>query len=231
MSANVLPIAIAGIGESRVGRVPDRTTLQLQTDATMAALEDAGLQLFDIDGLLTTPVRVEQWGMPCGVVASHLGIRPKFLSTVDLAGASGCAMIHQAALAIASGQADTMLCVAGQNLLSNRSRADAVKSMAEGGTAHPQFEVPYVGERQREDRGDHHAHAADVQAVVERLAHQREVEERLEMRQREAAIAGECGVNDGEDRDHQEDEQEQRDDERERGLGEGEAPGQYRNRR
>lgn len=143
MSANVLPIAIAGIGESRVGRVPDRTTLQLQTDAIMAALEDAGLQLFDIDGLLTTPVRVEQWGMPCGVVASHLGIRPKFLSTVDLAGASGCAMIHQAALAIASGQADTMLCVAGQNLLSNRSRADAVKSMAEGGTAHPQFEVPY----------------------------------------------------------------------------------------
>ena len=45
-----------------------------------------------------------------------------------------------------------------------------------------------VGERQREDRGDHHAHAADVQAVVERLAHQREVEERLEVRQREAAV-------------------------------------------
>ena len=120
MSANVLPIAIAGIGESRVGRVPDRTALQLQTDATRAALEDAGLRLSDIDGLLTTPVRVDHWGMPCGVVANYLGIRPKFLSTVDLAGASGCSMVHQAALAIASGQADTILCVAGQNLLEAR---------------------------------------------------------------------------------------------------------------
>ena len=143
MSGHRLPVAIAGIGESKLGRVPDRTALQLQTDATVAALEDAGLALSDIDGVLTTPVRVDHWGMPCGVVASHLGIRPKFLSTVDLAGASGCAMIHQAALAVASGQADTVLCVAGQNLLSNRSRADAVRSMAEGGTAHPQFEVPY----------------------------------------------------------------------------------------
>jgi acetyl-CoA acetyltransferase len=138
-----LPIAIAGIGESKVGRVPGRSALQLQSDATVAALEDAGLKLADLDGLLTTPVRVDQWGMPCGIVANHLGIRPKFLSTVDLAGASGCAMIHQAALAIASGQAETILCVAGQNLLSNRSRADAVKSMAEGGAAHSQFEVPY----------------------------------------------------------------------------------------
>ena len=78
---------------------------------------------------------------------------------------------------------------------------------------------------QREDRGDHHAHAADVQAVIERLAHQREVVERLKVRQREAAVAGECGVDDSEDGDRQEDEQEQRDDERERSLGEGKAPG------
>jgi len=138
-----LPVAIAGIGESKVGRVPGRTALQLQTDAALAALADAGLALADIDGLVTTPVRVESWSMPCGVVANHLGIRARFLSTVDVAGASGCSMIHQAALAVASGQATAVLCVAGQNLLSNRTRSDAVRSMAEGGAAHPQFEVPY----------------------------------------------------------------------------------------
>ena len=44
-------------------------------------------------------------------------------------------MIHQAAMAIASGQCSTVLCVAGQNLLSHGSRAKAVKSMAEGGSA------------------------------------------------------------------------------------------------
>jgi acetyl-CoA acetyltransferase len=138
-----LNAAIVGIGESRVGRVPDRSALQLQTDAAQAALTDAGLRMSDIDGLLTTPVRVEHWNMPCGVVAHHLGIHPSYLATVDLAGASGAAMIHQAAMAIAAGQCTTVLCVAGQNLLSHTTRSSAVKKMAEGGSAHPQFEVPY----------------------------------------------------------------------------------------
>ena len=138
-----LNAAIAGIGESRVGRVPDRSALQLQTDAAQAALNDAGLRMSDIDGLLTTPVRVEHWNMPCGVVAHHLGVRASYLSTVDVAGASGCAMIHQAAMAIAAGQCTTVLCVAGQNLLSHSTRSSAVRKMAEGGSAHPQFEVPY----------------------------------------------------------------------------------------
>jgi acetyl-CoA acetyltransferase len=136
-------IAIAGIGESRLGVVPDRSALQLQSDAANAALRDAGLGIADIDGLITTPVRVASWGMPCGVVASYLGVRPRYLSTLDLAGASGAVMIHHAAMAIDSGQCDTVLCVAGQNLLSNRSRASAVQSMAESGGAHAQFEVPY----------------------------------------------------------------------------------------
>jgi acetyl-CoA acetyltransferase len=138
-----LNAAIAGVGTSRVGQVADRSALQLQADAAQAALADAGLRMTDIDGLLTTPVRVEHWNMPCGVVANHLGVKATYLSTVDVAGASGCAMIHQAAMAVASGQASAVLCVAGQNLLTHGSRAKAVKSMAEGGSAHPQFEVPY----------------------------------------------------------------------------------------
>jgi acetyl-CoA acetyltransferase len=135
--------AIVGIGESRVGRVPGRSSLQLQADAARAALADAGLRMADVDGLMTTPLRVERWNMPAGVVAHHFGIKPAYLSTVDLAGASGVAMISQAVQAIEARLCNTVLCVAGQNLLSHRSRDDAVKSMAEGGSAHPQFEVPY----------------------------------------------------------------------------------------
>jgi len=134
---------IVGIGESQIGRVPGRSSLQLQAHAAVAAAADAGLAIGDIDGLLTTPLRVERWNMPAGVVAHNLGIRPRFLSTVDLAGASGVAMIHQAVMAVESGQCDVALCVAGQNLLSHQSRDQAVKSMAESGSAHPQFEVPY----------------------------------------------------------------------------------------
>ncbi len=134
---------ISGIGESRVGRVPGRSALQLQADAALAAAADAGIAFHDIDGLMTTPLRVERWNMPAGVVAHQLGLKPNYLSTVDLAGASGVAMISQAVQAIEAGLCHTVLCVAGQNLLSHKSRADAVKSMAEGGSAHPQFEVPY----------------------------------------------------------------------------------------
>lgn len=135
--------AIVGIGESQVGRVPERSSLQLQADAACAALSNAGLMVSEIDGLMTTPLRVEHWNMPAGVVAHYLGVKPAYLSTVDLAGASGVAMISQAVQAIETGLCHTVLCVAGQNLLSHRSRGDAVKSMAEGGSAHPQFEVPY----------------------------------------------------------------------------------------
>ncbi len=143
MSQTTKKAAIVGIGESKLGRVPNRTSFQLQADAALAALDDAGLRMSDIDGLLTTPMRVQYLGMPCGVVASQLGIRPRHLATVDVAGASGCSMIEQAVAAIEEGRCTTVLCVAGQNMLSHGSRATAVQAMAESGVAHPQFEVPY----------------------------------------------------------------------------------------
>ena len=171
---------IVGIGESRVGRVSGRSALQLQSDAVLAAVADAGIKFDDIDGLLTTPVRVEHWNMPSGVVANNLGIRPRFLSTVDLAGASGVAMVHQAVMAVESGQCDIALCVAGQNLLSHRSRDEAVKSMAESGSAHPQFEVPYgpvvpslyalIAQRHMHEYGATPAQLAEVAVTMRRHA-------------------------------------------------------------
>jgi acetyl-CoA acetyltransferase len=135
--------AIAGVGESPLGSVPGMGPLQLQRAAAQAALADAGLTLADVDGLLTTPIRVAQWAMPVGMVAQELGLRPGYLATLDVAGASGTAMVHHAAMAVATGQAHTVLCVAGQNQLSHASRGAAVQQMADAGWAHPQFEAPY----------------------------------------------------------------------------------------
>ena len=135
--------AIAGVGESPLGSVPGMGPLQLQRAAAQAALADAGLTLADVDGLLTTPIRVAQWAMPVGMVAQELGLRPAYLATLDVAGASGTAMVHHAAMAVATGQAHTVLCVAGQNQLSHASRGAAVQQMADAGWAHPQFEAPY----------------------------------------------------------------------------------------
>lgn len=138
-----LNAAIVGIGESAVGRVAHLDALGLQRMAALAALEDAGLAFADIDGLLTTPIRVENWAMPCGVVSEGLGLNPRYLATLDLAGASGVAMAHHAAMAVATGQCETVLCVAGQNMLSFSAQGAAVQKLADGGWAHPKFEAPY----------------------------------------------------------------------------------------
>lgn len=133
---------IAGVGEStRLGVVPDRSPLQLMAEAARAALEDCGLTLSDVDGFITTPLRVTPMNPPAGLVASAFGLQPSWLTTMDLAGASGTAMVQQAAAAIAAGQCRTVLCVGGQNLLSHGSRGSAVQAMAQSGVAHPQFEV------------------------------------------------------------------------------------------
>ena len=134
---------ISGVGESPVGRVEHLDALGLQRAAALAALDDAGLTLADVDVLLTTPIRVENWAMPCGRVADALGIHPGYLATLDVAGASGVGMIHHAAMAIATGQCQTVLCVAGQNLLSFNSRGAAVQKMADAGWAHPDLEAPF----------------------------------------------------------------------------------------
>jgi 3-oxoacyl-[acyl-carrier-protein] synthase III len=44
--------AIVGVGETAVGKLPDRTTLTIQLDAVRLALRDAGLGPSDVDGLL-----------------------------------------------------------------------------------------------------------------------------------------------------------------------------------
>lgn len=143
MSAALRHAAIAGIGESRLGRVPGMPALELMRAAAEAALADAGLGWGDIDGLLTTPLRTEAWAMPCGMVAQGLGLDPRYIATLDVAGASGCSMVMHAAMAVATGQANAVLCVAGQPSLSHKGRDATVKALAGAGWAHPDLEAPY----------------------------------------------------------------------------------------
>ena len=133
---------IAGVGESPLGKTPQFTPLALQRMAAIKALDDAGLKITDVDGLISCPLRVQTWAMPSAVVAKGLGISPSYLSTMDMGGASGVAMLEQAAMAIASGQCETVLCVTGQNLLSFSANGAAVQKMADAGWAHPDYEAP-----------------------------------------------------------------------------------------
>jgi 3-oxoacyl-[acyl-carrier-protein] synthase III len=51
-------VAIAGVAETRVGSVPERTSIQLHAEAVRLALADAGLELQDVDGIVTGNSRV-----------------------------------------------------------------------------------------------------------------------------------------------------------------------------
>lgn len=135
--------AIIGVGQTALTRSGDQTSLALQAQAAKAALADAGLELGAVDGLLTTPLGTDSWMMPVAVTANYLSLKPQSFATVDLAGASGCAMIAQACQAIAFGRCETVLCVAGSSLFGFGKGTDVVRHMAETGTAHPQFELPY----------------------------------------------------------------------------------------
>ena len=46
---------ISGVGQSEIGRQIHRSGLQLTLDAILAAVDDAGLTLDDIDGLAMFP--------------------------------------------------------------------------------------------------------------------------------------------------------------------------------
>ena len=44
---------ISGVYDTKIGSLPDSTCMSLHVEAALGAVEDAGLKLSDIDGLLT----------------------------------------------------------------------------------------------------------------------------------------------------------------------------------
>jgi acetyl-CoA acetyltransferase len=98
--------AIAGIGATDFSRSSGRTELSLATQASLAALADAGLTAADVDGI----VRCDMDNVRGNDLAHSLGIRDlTYLGENGPGGAAPCAMVGQAVGAILSGQATTVL--------------------------------------------------------------------------------------------------------------------------
>jgi acetyl-CoA acetyltransferase len=105
--------AIAGLGQTKHGKVYDRSYVGFAVEAVELALADAGLVRTDLDGLLLNPGLA--WGtaaMGSFMLQQALGLRDlKLQATMNLGGATAGAMIQQAALAIAAGMCTTVACV------------------------------------------------------------------------------------------------------------------------
>ncbi len=106
--------AIVGVGASRFGKQPGVSTMGFTLEASKRALEDAGLQPGEVDGVLVMMPAImgEQHGWAARV-AAYLGIEPTFSATMDLGGATACGSVQTAAAAIDAGYCQTVLCAFG----------------------------------------------------------------------------------------------------------------------
>jgi len=126
-------VAITGVGETAYMRGTDRTALSLQLEASLRAIDDAGLTPKDIDGLIP-------YGM--GVVAEDLvtnfGIPDlRFSATTPMGGATAVASIQCAAAAIHAGICNHVLLSLGRTRYSGGRIGARVQQM-------PQFRM--IGE-------------------------------------------------------------------------------------
>jgi len=115
-------IVIAGIGETRVGRLPGMSAVEIQAAAVLGALEDAGLRLPDLDGVINLDPYVTPSSMFATTLSEYLGVTARFAATVDVGGTvSGMTMLQQAVWAIEAGHCEVAVCVYGENALTARA--------------------------------------------------------------------------------------------------------------
>ena len=130
MADNSRSVAIVGVAESdEIGRV-EKSNLQLHAESAYNALEDAGLSIKDVDGLMTA-------GTSTLTLGEYLGVNPRFTDTTAVGGSSFIIQIAHAMLAIQAGYCETVLVTHGEAGRSARSRSGG--NASEPG---PQFESP-----------------------------------------------------------------------------------------
>jgi acetyl-CoA acetyltransferase len=100
--------AIVGVGISDVGKVYGKSVSEFAADAVLAAVADAGLELADVDGVITSYGVVSS----STSVADTLGLKDLSLSvTMATAGATASVAVQYASMAVQSGQASTVVYV------------------------------------------------------------------------------------------------------------------------
>jgi acetyl-CoA acetyltransferase len=126
-------VAIAGAAETQLGALPHLSEADLHVAAALAALEDAGLTLSDVDGVTSavhSPVDI----------AHYLGIKPTWYDGTSVGGCSFLVHVQHAAEAIAAGHAETVLVMHGE---SRRSMVGRAPRILTPDSPYGQFEAPF----------------------------------------------------------------------------------------
>ncbi len=99
--------AIVGIGQTEFSKESGRTELQLACESVAAALTDAGLTPADVDGLVTFTLDTSEEME----VARNLGIPSlSMFARIPYGGGASAGTVMQAAMAVATGVAEVVVC-------------------------------------------------------------------------------------------------------------------------
>jgi acetyl-CoA acetyltransferase len=115
--------SIVGIGETKVGRHPGRTAVDLQAEAVIRACDDAGISVGDLDGLFDMGPYSRPFPMFSAGLTEYLGVRLKRQSTVDVGGIlSPMHVINNAVWAIQRGECSLVACTFGEAAATGRTK-------------------------------------------------------------------------------------------------------------
>lgn len=132
-------VAVAGVGETDYSRDSGRSELRLALEAILKALDDAGIEPSEVDGLM-------RWSVDTSAeatVAANLGVRDLALfGEVNQAGNVGATLVAHAAAAIHAGLANVVVIYRGVNGRSGRryGRGDVT---GRGGRGAAAFTEPF----------------------------------------------------------------------------------------
>ncbi|GGS50736.1 hypothetical protein GCM10010206_10370 [Streptomyces cinerochromogenes] len=130
---------MVGVALADCGRVDDATPYALHAQAARRALADAGLDRTVVDGFasagLGTLAPVE--------VAEYLGLRPTWVDSTSVGGATWEVMAAHAADAIAAGHANAVLLVYGSTARADIRAGRRTGTLSFGARGPLQFEAPY----------------------------------------------------------------------------------------
>jgi acetyl-CoA acetyltransferase len=132
-------VAVVGVSLSDCGRVDEATPYTLHAQAARRALADSGLDRSVVDGFasagLGTLAPIE--------VAEYLGLRPMWVDSTSVGGATWEVMAAHAADAIAAGHANAVLLVYGSTARADIRAGRRTGNLSFGARGPLQFEVPY----------------------------------------------------------------------------------------
>jgi acetyl-CoA acetyltransferase len=140
--------AIVGAAEVDTWQTDGRSPGGLMAEASRRALDDAGLTLADVDGLFSAS---SHYTFPTLNLAEKLGMKPRFMDSSNIGGASFISHVGHAAAAIEAGLCEVALIAYGSTQRSDKgklvSRAEWSAYEEPYGLIHPISSVAMIAQR------------------------------------------------------------------------------------